>query len=343
MAKTNQPDEPPRPPLEDLARAAYETAAGVTGRPDRDADHDSLVQAVLAMTDLRSRVRLPDPSDNAPARVQADRPSAPGLRTDSSELRDARETFSRYEIHGEIARGGMGVILKGRDRDLGREVAIKVLDKKHADNPALVERFIEEAQIGGQLQHPGIVPVIEVGRRPDRRPFFAMKLVKGRTLARLLADREDPAADRHTFLAIFEKVCQTLAYAHSRSVVHRDLKPANIMVGAFGEVQIMDWGLAKVLGSRSAEREEPASADQAMATVIETVRSTGDFQRPLPRRLGHGHPGVHAAGAGAGPGGPGGRARRRVRAGRHPVRDPDRPAALRGRVLFRDLPEGAGR
>src|SRR5439155_12137203 len=107
--------------------------------------------------------------------------------------------------------------------------------------------FLEEAQISGQLQHPGIVPVYELGAFADQRPYFTMKLVKGQTLATLLAQRGEPGQDRPRFLKVFEQVCQTLAYAHARGVIHRDLKPANVMVGKFGEVQVMDWGLAKVL------------------------------------------------------------------------------------------------
>ncbi len=96
----------------------------------------------------------------------------------------------RYHLLGEIARGGMGVVLKGRDADLGRDLAVKVLLEKHRDNPELVRRFVEEAQIGGQLQHPGIVPVYELGQLPDQRLFIAMKLLKGRTLAALLDARQ---------------------------------------------------------------------------------------------------------------------------------------------------------
>ncbi len=98
----------------------------------------------------------------------------------------------RYQLFGEIARGGMGAVLKGRDIDLGRDLAVKVLLEQHRDHPELVRRFVEEAQIGGQLQHPGIVPVYELGTFPDRRPYFAMKLVKGRTLAALLDARGKP-------------------------------------------------------------------------------------------------------------------------------------------------------
>src|SRR5262249_28105292 len=97
--------------------------------------------------------------------------------------------FGRYQLQGEIARGGMGAIPKGRDADLGRDLAIKVLLEAHRDNPGVIQRFVEEAQIGGQLQHAGIVPVFELGTIPDRRPYFAMKLVKGRTLAALLLNK----------------------------------------------------------------------------------------------------------------------------------------------------------
>ena len=138
-------------------------------------------------------------------------------------------------------------MLRGRDVDLGRELAVKVLLECHEGHPEMVRRFVEEAQIAGQLQHPGVVPVYELGAFADRRPYFAMKLVKGRTLAELLAAREGPGLELPRFLGVFEQTCQTIAYAHSRGVIHRDLKPSNVMVGAFGEVQVMDWGLAKVL------------------------------------------------------------------------------------------------
>ena len=170
----------------------------------------------------------------------------PVLHPHSPELPET-PADSRYQLQGEIARGGMGAVFLGRDVDLGRKLAVKVLLDSHKDKPDVIQRFIEEAQIGGQLQHPGIAPVYELGLFSDKRPFFTMKLVNGKTLAKLLADRSDPSEDQSRFLGIFEQVCQTIAYAHSRNVIHRDLKPSNIMVGAFGEVQVMDWGLAKVL------------------------------------------------------------------------------------------------
>jgi serine/threonine-protein kinase len=138
----------------------------------------------------------------------------------------------------------MGVIAAARDPVMGRDVAVKVMLGSHASDPAHRERFLEEARITGWLQHPGVVPVYEVGTLPDSRPFFAMRLVEGQTLDALLAARGAPADDQSHFLQIFDRVCQAVAYAHSHGVIHRDLKPLNVMVGRFGVVNVMDWGVA---------------------------------------------------------------------------------------------------
>ncbi len=187
---------------------------------------------------------------------------------------------TRYRIDGEIARGGMGTILKGRDPDLGRDVAIKVLRDDLRDDADMVRRFLEEAQIGGQLHHPGILPIYELGSFADHRPFFSMKLVKGHTLAKLLEARTYPATDLPRFLNIVESVAQTVAYAHARGVIHRDLKPSNVMVGSFGEVLVMDWGLAKVLPSGGVVDDAVAGAlHPPVETVIATARSgSGDSE-----------------------------------------------------------------
>jgi serine/threonine-protein kinase len=219
------------------------------------------------------RVLLPDtaPDDQGVAIIK---PS-------SEEMPPPGERGERYQLFGEIARGGMGAILKGRDPDLGRDLAVKVLLEGHRGKPELVRRFVEEAQIGGQLQHPGIVPVYELGTFADRRPYFTMKLVKGRTLAALLHARNSPQDELPRFLDIFEQVCQTVAYAHARGVIHRDLKPANVMVGSFGEVQVMDWGLAKVLKEGGVADERPAPPEPE-ASVIRTVRSKSDVDDSQP-------------------------------------------------------------
>lgn len=197
------------------------------------------------------------------------RPARPA----SEELPGAVGDAGRYQLHGEIARGGMGIVLRGRDVDLGRDVAVKVLLERHRDCPEMVRRFVEEAQIGGQLQHPGIVPVYELGQLPDARLYIAMKLIRGRTLAALLESRGDPAEDRPRFLAIFDQVCQTMAYAHNCGVIHRDLKPSNVMVGGFGEVQVMDWGLAKVIDRGGVADERRSFQSQADPDPVRTLRS----------------------------------------------------------------------
>jgi serine/threonine-protein kinase len=160
----------------------------------------------------------------------------------------------------------------------------------------VVRRFTKEAQIGGQLQHPGIVPVYEMGHSADRRPYFAMKLVQGRTLAALLKERSDPRQDLSRFEQIFEQVCQTMAYAHSRGVIHRDLKPPNIMVGAFGEVQVMDWGLAKVLAPDRRPHPPAPSPTQGRGgeKQREEIHYPGPLAPPTPTlgeggRVGEGH------------------------------------------------------
>jgi serine/threonine-protein kinase len=228
-------------------------------RPLRAAFGRRADSVVDALPELRGRFQTPRLNDSHEL-------AGPLIDSHSREVLDA----GHYRVDGEIARGGVGVVLKGHDVDLGRDVALKVLREEHLRNPDLVARFVEEAQIGGQLQHPGIVPVYELGLRSDRRPFFTMKLVKGQTLAALLLERREVEQDRHRYLVIFEAVCQTMAYAHSRGVVHRDLKPSNVMVGAFGEVQVVDWGLAKVLARGGSADERGASP---RASVIATVRS----------------------------------------------------------------------
>ena len=142
----------------------------------------------------------------------------PVIRPLSAEVPDPSERTARLHLFGEIARGGMGAVLKGRDPDLGRDVAVKVLLESHLEKPEMVRRFIEEAQIAGQLQHPGIVPIYELGAFGNRRPYFAMKLVKGQTLARDLCGCVKFPARLAEVSAVFESICQTVAYAHARGV-----------------------------------------------------------------------------------------------------------------------------
>jgi serine/threonine-protein kinase len=205
-----------------------------------------------------------------------DSPSESGpLLPPSSQSEDIALDDSQYQVLGYIAKGGVGVVYKARDKNLGREVALKILRSDRVTSGAHVaERLVEEAQVGGQLQHPGVVPVYSIGIQKDGRPHFAMKLIKGSTFSQLLQDRSDPQQDQPTFLAQFEQLCYTMAYCHARGVVHRDLKPSNIMVGSFGEVLVVDWGFGKVL-ARDARGQDKSQKTPARdpVSVIATLRT----------------------------------------------------------------------
>ena len=189
-------------------------------------------------------------------------------QTSESQKPDAPLTGG-YSLVREIARGGMGQIYFGEDPQLERQVAVKVSSvSEDGEDP----RFSKEAKVLAQLAHPNIVPIYNIGVDAQSRPFYSMKLIKGRTLQAVLNLIRDGDANatkeypRATLLTIFRKVCDAMMFAHSKGILHRDLKPENIMVGEYGEVLVMDWGLAKVLG----EREEQSSS-------VSRVNDTGDY------------------------------------------------------------------
>jgi serine/threonine-protein kinase len=252
-----------------------------SGEPGTAADsiHDlprgNVLDTLRAQVGEIPRVLLPETEDEDQSRTGEPSDGPAG---------SASWSIGRYRINSWIGGGAMGDVFRGRDTDLGREIALKALREDHRGDTKLARRFVEEAQIGGQLVHPGIVPTYELGRLADGRPFFTMKLVQGRTLHDLLAARGSEAADLPRFLSIFEAVCQTVAYAHARGVIHRDLKPSNIMVGGFGEVQVMDWGLAKVLPRDRQGDCQRQNADLS-DSVISTVRSNSPGDATEGRRL----------------------------------------------------------
>lgn len=187
----------------------------------------------------------------------------------------------RYLDLGEVGEGGMGSLRRVRDLDLMRQVVVKRLHPELNRDRGIVQRLVEEAQITGQLDHPNIVPVHELGRDERGDRYFSMKLVEGRTLQELIreAGAERLAPDRLVeFLEILVKVCEAVAFAHSRGVIHRDLKPANIMVGDYGQVYVMDWGIARlsnrlptdgstVVVSRDVEGSEPDRPGMLVGTL----------------------------------------------------------------------------
>ena len=196
-------------------------------------------------------------SYGANVRVTLNRPKlAIGPWSTVAEGMQAHKDVDRYEQIENFAQGGLGRIWRARDRRIQREVAYKELLPSAVKNQGLLERFLEEAQITGQLEHPGIVPIYDLGWQPDGTPFYAMKLVRGETyLKAIRACHELPTGSTAWHLAFnkllqqFVDICNAIAFAHDRGVIHRDLKPHNVMLGAFGETLVLDWGLAKIIGT----------------------------------------------------------------------------------------------
>jgi tetratricopeptide (TPR) repeat protein len=194
--------------------------------------------------------------------------STDGSRRGGDVSADDLPAVHGYRVVREIARGGMGRVLAAHDLELDRDVALKIL-LPGAD----ADRFVREAKITARLPHPGIPPVHALGTLADGSPFLAMKLIAGQTLADQMA-----SADRPRLLQAFTQVCQAVGFAHSRGVIHRDLKPANMMVGAFGEVQVMDWGLAKDLSDLAAPDELSRTETLAAPVLGAAPDLTTDYE-----------------------------------------------------------------
>jgi eukaryotic-like serine/threonine-protein kinase len=199
---------------------------------------------------------------------------------DGAELPDLAGT--RYRLLGRIARGGMGIVYSAEDETLERRVALKVLEIPGSESE-LASRLIREARVLALLEHPGIVPVHDVGTLADGRVFYTMKFVEGQRLDQHIASVPS-IPDR---LRIFLRICDAVAFAHARGVLHRDLKPANVMVGPFGEVLVMDWGLAKILKTAKGAGRYSGDDDR---TVFQPAPPCIDGDKPteVSRVTGHG-------------------------------------------------------
>ena len=191
--------------------------------------------------------------------------SEPGVPSRGEPVSTPLRLDDRFVEEGELGRGGMAVVHRVRDRSLRRAVAVKRLSSELASEPRETERFIEEAQITGQLDHPNIVPIHEIGVDDSGTPYFVMRLVSGQTLARELDMHgvPRPPGVLDYLLEIMLKVCDAVAFAHSKGVVHRDLKPQNVMVGTFGQVYLMDWGLARII-----REDAPVSTSNSRAVSL---------------------------------------------------------------------------
>lgn len=194
------------------------------------------------------------------------------LRRVTAATADADERYELLEVIGE---GGMGTVHRAFDRRLERDVALKRL-RGEAAHPGLVERLRREAAILARLEHPGVVPVHDLGQTRDGEVFAVMKLVDGEGLDRFVR-RTDDLRRR---LSVFERVCETVAFAHARGVLHRDLKPSNVMVGSFGEVLVLDWGLAKVIADGAAETVSGSLGREVGDTHHGAVLGTPGYMAP---------------------------------------------------------------
>jgi formylglycine-generating enzyme required for sulfatase activity/serine/threonine protein kinase len=277
--------------LQAWERAAYEREAFVAGAAASDA---ALLQQVVALLHAASADGTkPEPgaarewiakhlAAAAPAPAGGERVQATATEELLQKLAAAPKLdTNRYELQGEVDRGGMGAILRIHDRQLNRRLAMKMLlerpaprnDEEQQLAHQVLGRFLEEAQVTSQLDHPGVVPVHELGLDQTGKVYFTMRLVKGRTAGDIfeLVHRQQEDWTTTRALEVVLKVCDTMSYAHSKGVLHRDLKPGNVMVGAFGEVYVMDWGLAKVTDQADRHdlriRKEGASSVSRLDTV----------------------------------------------------------------------------
>ena len=263
--------------------AAFASKAGLT--PEETRELRGLVSG-----DVKGRGSATLPIGHASTLTPSDLDDPPPVATRPS-LDLPRDPHERYDDLGPIARGGMGEVRRVRDRSLNRVMAMKVVRAERALEPMAAARFIEEAQATAQLQHPGIVPVHDVGQLPDGRLFFTMQEIRGRTMASVLAalheaTRDDPharTASGWSFRRVIDaiaRVAEAVAYAHGKGVVHRDIKPDNIMLGEFGEVLLVDWGLAAVRGAGAEAVQTTRSEDDAFATRRGTIAGTPAYMAP---------------------------------------------------------------
>ena len=254
---------------------------------------DELLGGGLTLQDLMDAAERRAGSVDAAAPLPGAAGHSPGFGA------DGRSGEGRYEDLGLLGMGGVGAVSRVHDHRLGRVVARKSLRAEVQARPPAVARFIEEAQATAQLQHPGIIPIYDAGLHPDGRPWFTMKEVSGRTLGEVI--REVHAASRESWgeapsgwslrrlVDALARVADALAYAHARGVVHRDLKPANVMVGEHGEVLVLDWGIAKLMGRAAAtpvfgDGDAPVqtgrSVEASHPTMVGAVAGTPAYMAP---------------------------------------------------------------
>jgi len=209
------------------------------------------------------------------------RPTASDDVSGSADREVKKTSGDRYRVINRLGKGGMGEVMQVRDEVIGREVALKRI-RKIEPSDRVMQRFLREASIQGRLEHPAIVPLYDIGRDPAGLPFFTMKKLHGTTLSKILAS-DKPEFTLQRLLRAFSEVCLAVEFAHVRGIIHRDLKPDNIVLGDFGEVYVLDWGVAKVVGESDAEFADVSSGssdDNEHATVPGTAVGTPGYMPP---------------------------------------------------------------
>jgi eukaryotic-like serine/threonine-protein kinase len=217
---------------------------------------------------------MDDGTEDAPTREATLKVGAGGLPADEVP-QGSTAAPERYKTLNRLGKGGMGEVMKVRDETIGREVALKRI-RQAAPSEQVVARFLREAQIQGRLEHPAIVPVYDIGSDAAGMPFFTMRKLAGTTLAKI--DRDAYSLQR--LLRAFAEVCLAVEFAHVRGIIHRDLKPENIVLGDFGEVYVLDWGVAKVMGEPDADFEDIGSDRSEHVTVPGTAIGTPGYMAP---------------------------------------------------------------
>jgi serine/threonine protein kinase len=247
-------------------------------------ENDKAKQALIGAAQTIARASTIDSAASLPALEDGDTlytaPSTqpPQVSDASAALDDAGPRYQRTELLGE---GGMGQVWQVRDGRVGRRVAMKLMRLHDATDEAAKARFLREARVQGQLEHPAVVPVYDLGRSPEGELFFTMKRVRGHTLSSVveqLRDKDPRALERYTLrrlLTAFSQICLTVEYAHARGVLHRDLKPDNVMLGDHGEVYVLDWGVARVLRDDLVEGDEASLSPEALLELAKQSNQTG--------------------------------------------------------------------
>ncbi len=261
-------------------------------------DAEKSLAAVSSLGSVEADLRqVADPEVQASlVQIAAARPPIDPHATRFQSVGSFTSSGTRFRILRPHAKGGLGQVSVARDEELQREVALKEIQERHADDPNSRSRFLLEAEITGGLEHPGIVPVYGLGQYADGRPYYAMRFIRGDSLQEAVTrfhssadkrlDSGERAVELRALLGRFLDVCNAIAYAHSRGVLHRDLKPGNIMLGQYGETLVVDWGLAKPQDPSALKTESvegpirPSSQGSSEATLMGSTIGTPQYMSP---------------------------------------------------------------